>query len=173
MADSRQTCSSLFEGKEKFPFLFSSRKFPRALAATGEKMNRVGPIVVRLPNFPIGPKTFQFNMTVRFVTSVHVFPPPPPLKKENSLISRRIIKKDRNRETKLENFSRSQNSNRKKEDRRGSSLEIETSSIRLSDFSETVRSIDSMRIKIPPPISFDSEIRMLLVRWEYLFSTVV
>lgn len=92
VADSRQTCSSLFEGKEKFPFLFSSRKFPRALAATGEKMNRVGPIVVRLPNFPVGPKTFQFNMTVRLVTSVHVFPPPPPLKKENSLISRRIIK---------------------------------------------------------------------------------
>lgn len=173
VADSRQTCSSLFEGKEKFPFLFSSRKFPRALAATGEKMNRVGPIVVRLPNFPVGPKTFQFNMTVRLVTSVHVFPPPPSLKKENSLISRRIIKKkskSRGETRKLFEIAKFES-----KERRSARIEFgNRDEFNPSlDFSETVRSIDSMRIKIPPSISFDSEIRMLLVRWEYLFSTVV
>lgn len=64
----RQTCSSCSK-EEKFPFLFSSRKFPRALAATRKKMNRVEPIVVRLQLSQLlrkpCVKTFQFNMAVR------------------------------------------------------------------------------------------------------------
>lgn len=99
----------LVRGKEKFPFPFSSRKFPRALAATGKKMNRVEPIVVRLgrANFPENPvwklsnSIWPFDFS-RFVTSVHTHSLLLLLlKKKKFLISRRIIKRDRDRTRKL------------------------------------------------------------------------
>lgn len=122
------------KGKKNFHSFFQVENFPGHWLPPARKWTESGQLSSVFPTSLLGRKLS--NSIWPFDSwRVYTYSPSSSFEKRKfSNFSTNNKKSNRNRETKLENFSRSQNSNRKKEDRRGSSLEIETSSIRLSIF---------------------------------------
>lgn len=125
------------KGKKNFHSFFQVENFPGHWLPPARKWTESGQLSSVFPTSLLGRKLS--NSIWPFDSwRVYTYSPSSSFEKRKfSNFSTNNKKSNRNRETKLENFPRTQNSkdsNRKKEDRRGSSLEIETSSIRLSIF---------------------------------------